>query len=216
MHQVTLKAEKRVKTGKEGNKKLRKEGMVSGVVYGKGLKENVLVKVNAKDMGKALTTSAGARVIFNLEVDDNGKKETYTTMAVDVHKDIYKKVYFNIDFHLISLKEKVTTEVPVNLTGESRGVKLGGMMDQVLRTVTVRALPLDIPESIEYDVTEMDENDQLKAKDLTIGKDVEILDDPEEVIAVVHPPKVAETAGETEGGAVAGVATPETAGVAGE
>jgi large subunit ribosomal protein L25 len=212
MHQVTLKAEKRERTGKQGNKQIRREGMVSGVIYGKGM-ENVLVKVNARDMKKALTTSAGARVIFNLEVDDKGKKETYTTMAIEVDKDIYQKEYYHVDFHHISLKEKVTTEVPVDLVGESRGVKIGGgMMDHVMRTVTIKAFPLDIPESIKYDVTNMNEGEQLKVKDLTLSEKVEVLDDPEESIAIIHPPRVAET----EGGAVAGVATPETAGAAGE
>ncbi len=197
MHQVTLKAEKRDRAGKEACKKIRREGKVPGIVYGKDM-ENVMVQVDAKELRKTLSTHAGTRVIVNLEVQNGKSKEVYTTMIAEIQKDIFQKQYYHVDFHKISLEEKVHTEVPVILVGEAKGVKAGGVLDHLLWSVPVKGLPLDIPEAIEVDITDMKENDHLLVKDLPVNGNLEILEDPEEVVAVIHPPKVVATEGEGE------------------
>lgn len=188
MHQVSLKVKKREKKGKEGCKKFRAEGMVPGIVYGKNF-ENVMVLVDAIEFRKTLTTSAGTRVIINLEVEGQ-KKEVYTTMVTQIQKGTYQKQYIHVDFQKISLDEIVHTEVPVKLMGEAKGVKAGGVMDHLLWTIPVEGLPLDIPESIPADVRHMEEEDHLLVKDLILPDNVKVLIDGEETVAVVHPPRV--------------------------
>lgn len=189
MHQVKLTAQKRVATGKETCKKMRREGFVPGVIYGREF-DNVMVKVDAKELGKTLTTSAGTRVIINLEVTDKDSSEVYTTMTSQIQKDIYKKNYIHVDFHKIALDEKVHADIPVILVGEALGVKTGGVMDHILWKVPVEALPLDLPEKLEYDVTHMVENDHVTVGDLKVGQNVEFLVDDDETIAILHPPRV--------------------------
>lgn len=191
MHQVKLKAEKREKTGKQAAKKIRQAGMVPGVVYGKNF-DSQAIKVDVRDLEQALGTSGGTRVIINLEVSDNGNSETYITMVSEIQKDIYQKNYYHVDFHKITLDEKVECEVPVSLVGEAKGVISGGMLDQIIWNIPVKSLPLDIPEKIEVDISHLDENDQLLVKELPELKNVEILVDPDETVAVVHPPRMLE------------------------
>ncbi|MCD4786174.1 MAG: 50S ribosomal protein L25 [Candidatus Eremiobacteraeota bacterium] len=191
MHQEKLKAIKRTRTGKESCKKNRNEGFIPGVIYGKNF-DNVLVKVDAKELKKTLTTRAGTRVIINLDVENNGESTEYTTMVIEIQKDVFQKRYMHVDFHKISLDELVNTEVPIILRGEAIGVKHGGMMDQILWTVPFEALPLDLPELLEVDISHLDENDTLKVSDLSIKEGVKVLADSEELIAVVHPPRVME------------------------
>ncbi|MFP4497456.1 MAG: 50S ribosomal protein L25 [Vulcanimicrobiota bacterium] len=200
MKQFKFKVQKREKTGKELCKKLRKEGKVPAVIYGKDF-ENILIKLDDHNIRKALTTEAGTRVILNLEVED--EKTEITTMVNEVQKDIYKKNYIHIDFQKISLDEKVQTNVPIRLTGESIGVKGGGVLDHLVWSVPVEGYPLDIPEKIAVDVTDLAEHDRRIASELEIPENIELLIDPDEVIAVVHPPRVIklETAVEGEEGA---------------
>jgi len=199
MQQVSVKGQFRDKEGKEACKKYRAQGLVPGVIYGKNF-QNVSVLVDALEMRKVLTTKAGSRVIINLEVEKGGKKETYTTMVNEIQRDIFQKKYVHVDLQRIALDEIVHTEVPVKLTGEAKGVKNGGILEHLLWTLSIEGLPLDIPESIVVDVTNMEEKDQVLVKDLKLAGNVKILAEPEDAIALVHAPRVvSETAAAAEG-----------------
>lgn len=189
MHQIKLKATKRERKKKQACSKLRNEGHTPGIIYGKDF-DNVMVHLDALDLRKALTTSAGSRVIINLEVEDGKKVDTYTTMVMEIQRDIYQKRYLHVDFHRISLDEIVHMEVPIILTGTAQGVKMGGMLDQLTRTATMEGLPLDLPEKVEVDVSHMEEHDLIYIKDISVGDNVTVLNDPEDAVAVVHPPRV--------------------------
>lgn len=198
MHQVNLKAKLRRKQGKEFCKKVRREGMIPGVIYGKGF-ENIMVKVDTKDLVKTLTTGAGIRVIINLEVEDEQLIGTYTTMVTEIQKDVFQKKYLHADFHRISLDEKVHANIPIFLKGDAKGVKVGGgVLDQVLWKVPIEALPLDLPDKIEVDITNMAEDEHLNVSDLPLPKGAVCLIDPSEMVAVIHPPKVIEESAEEE------------------
>lgn len=197
MHQEKLKVKKRTRTGKESCKKIRNEGFIPGVIYGKDF-ENVLVRVEARELKKTLSTSAGIRVIINLDVEDNGESKEYTTMVIEIQKDVFQKQFMHVDFHRISLDEKVSTEVPIILRGESIGVKQGGMMDQILWRIPLEALPLDLPEKLEVDVSHLNENETLTVSEITIKEGVKCLAEPDELVVVIHPPRVIEEEEEEE------------------
>jgi len=197
MHQEKLKAKTRTRTGKESCKKIRNEGFIPGVIYGKNF-ENVLVRVEAKELLKTLSTGAGIRVIINLEVEDNGESKEYTTMVTEIQKDVFQKRFMHVDFHKISLDERVKSEVPVILRGESVGVKKGGMMDQILWRVPLEALPLELPEQLEVDISHLDENESLTVSELPIEEGIKCLIDPEEIVVIIHPPRVIEEEGAEE------------------
>ena len=210
MHQVNLKAIKREKTGKEFCKKSRREGFVPGVIYGKGF-ENVLVTVDAHELKNILSSPAGTHVIIVLEVDDSEKITEYTTLVSEIQKDVFQKQYYHIDFHKISLNEKVHAEIPVVLKGDSKGVKAGGMMDQLIRIVGVEALPLEMPERLVLDVTELEENQSLRLKDIKLPQGARFLEDLEEMICIIHPPRVMEEETGEEGEAAEGAEAAEAA-----
>jgi len=190
MHQVNLKAKMRDNTGKGFCKKERRSGWVPAVIYGRKL-ENVLVSVDTSEFVKAISSSAGTRVIINLNVEAGTEKKEYTTIISEIQKDVFQKKLFHIDFHRIALNEKTHAEIPVVLKGESKGVKNGGMLDQLVRRVSIEALPLDLPEKIEVDITTLEEGQSITVKDLVLPEGAKALDDANGMIAIIHPPKVA-------------------------
>ena len=203
MHQVNLKSKKRTVTGKEFCKKIRREGFVPGVIYGKGF-ENVHVSVDEKELKKALSSSAGTRVILVMDVADGDKSAEYTTMVMEIQRDIYQKQYYHIDFQKISLDEKVHALIPIILKGDCKGVKEGGMLDQIIRRISIEALPLDMPEKLVLDISNMEENDSFKVSDLVLPEGAICHESLDEMICIVHPPRVAEETTEaTEEAAVA-------------
>ncbi|MCE1248624.1 MAG: 50S ribosomal protein L25 [Firmicutes bacterium] len=190
MHQVNLKAKMRDNTGKNFCKKVRQAGGVPAVIYGNKM-ENVLVSVDTSEFVKAITSSAGTRIIVNLNVESGKETKEYTTMISEIQKDVFQKKYFHIDFHKVSLDEKTHSDVPVTLRGESKGVKNGGMLDQLIWRIQVEALPLDLPEKIEIDITNLEEGQSISVKDIVLPEGVHSLVDASEMIAIVHAPKVA-------------------------
>jgi large subunit ribosomal protein L25 len=193
MHQVNLKAKLRENTGKGFCKKVRKSGSVPAVIYGNKF-ENVVISVDNMEFVKAITSSAGTRVIINLNIESEKETIQHTTIISEIQRDVFQKKYLHVDFHHISLDEVTHAEIPVTLHGESKGVKNGGMLDQLLWRVQIEALPLDLPEKIEIDITNLIEGQSFMVKDLNLPAGVKCLFDAEDIIAIVHPPRVAEEA----------------------
>lgn len=191
MRQVTLKAKSREKTGKEIAKKHRRNGMVPCVVYGRDF-DNLHLLVDEIEMKKVLTTGSGTHVIVNLQVEEEKGTKEYTSLVSEIQKDVFQKKYLHIDFRKISLDKKVKALVPVKPIGLAKGVKDGGIMDQLIREVLVEAFPLDLPERIDVDVTAMKENDSITVADLNLSESVKCMLEPTDMVLIVHPPRVAE------------------------
>lgn len=181
MQKHTLKAEKRIIEGKKVNK-LRLQGLLPANVYGKDIKSESL-QVNLKDFEKTYL-EAGETGIVELITDE---KEPKTTLIRNVQKDPVTGHPLHIDFYNVSLKEKIKVNVPVVQIGESKAVmdKVGALL-QPLSEIEVEALPTDLPENIEVDVSALSEVDQeIKVKDLKVSAGVEVLTDPEEIVIKV-------------------------------
>lgn len=178
-----LKADKRKITGRKV-KKLRQEGKIPANIYGKGVK-STSIEVEEKDFKKVFD-EAGETGIIEISLG----KETRPVLVHNIQVDPITGGALHVDFRQVNLKEKVTAQVPVETTGESPAEKQGlGTAVQYLDEVEVEALPMDLPEVFEVDLTGLTEVDQaIFVKDLPVDKKkVEIKQDPEEIVVKIEP-----------------------------
>jgi large subunit ribosomal protein L25 len=190
MQQTTVKVKPRPATGTRAAKAVRSQGGVPGIVYGKGFGDPLPVVVDAKDLRAALAGHAGSTVL-NLDIEGRG---TTPAIVQDRQLDVITKRLIHVDLHAISMDEVVEAHVPLVLAGTPAGVKEGGILDFVVREVTIEALPTDIPDQITVDVSRLNIFDTIHVRDLTPPPGVTITDDPSEIIVSILPPAKAEEA----------------------
>ncbi|MBM7646463.1 large subunit ribosomal protein L25 [Scopulibacillus daqui] len=179
----TLNVINRDKKKKSITKGLRRKGKIPAIVYGKDI-SNQTIAVDEGDMLRLLRNE-GRNAIIKLELD-NG--QAYSVMAHDIQFDHLKDEIVHIDFVKIDMKSEVDTLVPVTLKGESVGEKEGGIVEQSLVELNVRALPSNIPNHIEADISELKIGDSIRVADISDKLDVEVLNDENDVIASIQPP----------------------------
>jgi len=197
MEKTKLRVELRSDKGKEVNKKFRREGIIPGVLYSPHDKKNLLLKVKNENLSKLIYHKRHG--IINLEINDGEKKSDRLAIIKDIQYNSLKKQIVHIDFYGVTLKEKLTMEVGIELVGEPVGAKEGGILELELREVEIECLPSQIPESIKADISHLKINDHLTAGELDLPKGVELLTEPDRIIASVHPPtKIEEVAKEEE------------------
>jgi large subunit ribosomal protein L25 len=175
----------REQKGKQ-NRQLRRDGLVPGVVYGHG-DEAQAVSTEAKVLEKVYAEAGGNKII-GLKIDDAHQKNA---LIHDVQQDVRTGQLIHADFYLVRMDEKIKTEVPLHFIGESTAVyQQEGTLMRPQETVEIEALPADLPESLEVDISVLDDfSKTITAADLQIPADVELLTDPETLIAKVDPPR---------------------------
>jgi len=193
MDKVSIVVQPRAVTGSRAARRLRKAGLIPGVLYGHG-KEATMFAVEPHALRAALSTGAGTHAV--LEVTVEGHKRAHHAIVKDMELDPVKSTLRHLDLQEIRLDETIETTVAVSFEGEARGVKAGGMLDESTREVTVRGLVTAIPEHLVLDISEMDVNDTAKVGDLVVPEGLEIVDDPEQVLCSVLPPRKVEEEGE--------------------
>lgn len=179
---LELKANKREDSRKSTLNQIRKQGGVVGVIYGKEY-GNENVSVNRMELMKLLRDN-GRNSVFKLDIDG----EKTDVMVHEYQMDTIKNEMIHVDFFAINMKEELDADVAVVTVGEAAGVKNGGIVQQALFEVSVRALPNDIPEMIEVDITDLEINDTLQVKDLKTEASFTINNDPEEAVLSILPP----------------------------
>jgi large subunit ribosomal protein L25 len=197
---MQLLVETREKSGKEENKKLRKAGYVPGIFYSPHYKNNLLLKIPEKELFRFLSDKKHAHGIIDLKIKTGDEKEV-TRLAVikDFQYNSLQRKINHFDFYGITMKEKVTLDVPLILEGESKGVKEGGILDISLREVTIECLPADAPQALTVDISEMGFNDVITLEDVVLPKDVKLLTDINRTVAsVIAPSKIEEEVPEEE------------------
>jgi large subunit ribosomal protein L25 len=188
---ISLEAKPRNERGKNASRRQRAQGLVPVTVYGGG-KETASASIVKREFA-ALLRGHGRNVIFTLNVDGAATPVKIADMQVDP----VKGTLIHMDLMRISLTEKSKFEVTIKTVGESEGVKsLGAILEVVTHSLEVRCLPRDLPSIIEVDVTPLGIGDKFKVGDLKLDGKVEILDDPETVIATVVAPRAEEPAPE--------------------
>lgn len=191
MERVGLKAQIRDGVGKGVARSLRRGGAVPAILYGRGRSPQPLA-VDARALSAALHTHAGLNVLIDLDLADGSRAEPTTVMVREIQRDIFRHHPIHVDFHAISLTERLETRVPIVLKGTAKGIAEGGVVEHHLRDVLVECLPTQIPEQFELDVTELVLGRSLHVSDLVMPEGVTLVTPPEEVIVTVVAPKVIE------------------------
>jgi large subunit ribosomal protein L25 len=188
---ITIVAEPRSSRGKNEARRLRVAGQAPGVLYGAG-GDAVAVAISPKEVNKILRSNTGHNTIFNLSVTGG---ETVPVMVVDWQHDPVKENLLHVDLKRIDLTLRLRVKVPVHTSGEPKGVKLqGGLQELITREVEIECLPDDIPEQFILDATEMSIGDSLRANQIPMTGTMKLLSNPDAVIAHVVSLKAEEVA----------------------
>lgn len=188
MERVSLSAAARAGTGKNTVKKIRKNGLVPAILYGRA-RESLPLAVDRKGLVGALATG-GRNVLIDLTVTHDGESESNTVMIREIQRDHLRREILHVDLHQISLTEKLEARVPVILEGMPEGVASGGgILEPHLREVEIRCLPTQIPDHLTANVAHLAVGDSLHVRDLVVPEGIEVLTPPEEVLVSVVAPK---------------------------
>jgi len=182
---VKLEVQDRESRGSAESRRLRKQGLIPGVLYGRG-KDPHAFCVTERELRRALTGDAGLHAILDVTLDGD---QARPSILKSYQQDPVKGTLTHVDLQEVRLDQAIQARVVVELIGEPVGVTEGGVLSQVNREITVEALPMEIPEHIDLDVTGMAIGDTLRLVDLRLQEGVKFLDDPEEtVLATVTMP----------------------------
>lgn len=184
-------------------KKLRSTGLIPAVIYGR-LAPPQNLQLNTIEFGDAIAEHVSETILMDLTVKDDARPQRLALVQEIQHHPLSRHI-LHVDFHEVAPDEKVTIQVPVETTGESVGVKNGGVLGHVLHRLKVHALPKDLPEVILVDVTALEIGKAIHIGDITAPTGCEILGNKElTVIAVTAPlTEAQETAATTAAGETA-------------
>jgi large subunit ribosomal protein L25 len=187
---VKLEVKARAELGSAEARRLRSQGLIPGVLYGAG-DEATAFCIGERDLRKALTGDHGMHSILDVVVEGDGGKARHAVLKeYQVHPT--KNRLLHVDLHEVRLDRAIQATVIVEGVGEPEGVKVGGVLTQAQREVTVEALPMEIPERLEIDISALEIGDALRVSDLRPPEGVAVLDDPETVLVAVSAPRVEE------------------------
>jgi large subunit ribosomal protein L25 len=174
-----LEAQKREPGTKNAARRVRVAGKIPAVVYGAG-KDAASVAVDPRQVLRILRSESGHNTIFDLALDSDRVK----AMIVDWQFEPIKGTLLHVDLQRIAMDKKLTVTVPVVLKGEAAGVKQeGGILEQLLRGIEVECLPVDIPKSIEVDISHLTFGVGVRVQDLPHSEKLKFLTDPNQMIA---------------------------------
>src|SRR6266513_3261409 len=174
--QVKLKVEPRSATGRSAARRLKARGIVPAVVYG-GKQKSQSLQVSVRDIHAMLSHASGENIVVELEIA--GEKSTRTALLQEVQHSPVGGAVLHVDFHAISMDEKIQADVPLEGLGVATGVKnFGGLLEQNLRALAIECLPRDLPDKITVDVSALNIGDSIHVRDIKL---------PSGVIAKVQP-----------------------------
>ena len=176
-----LNVDIRKEHGTSAARRARLQNKVPAVVYHSGVEATPL-SVDKISLNKALRTG---QMIFEVNVED--KNQFVLVKEIQYHPVTDEIIH--IDFQKVKEDEKISLEVAIRSTGEAQGVKLGGLLVQMLNSVTIKCKPAEIPEFLEIDVTDMEMNTNLFVKDITLPEDVEMITAEDIAVVSVQEPK---------------------------
>ncbi|PKR77502.1 50S ribosomal protein L25/general stress protein Ctc [Halalkalibacillus sediminis] len=181
---ATINAKARNDMRGSNTKKIRKEGLIPAVVYGKE-KEPVTISLDSVELIKKVREE-GKNAVFSLDIEGG---QTLDVMLYDYQSDVIKDELIHADFYQVDMSSEVDVEVYINVEGESMGEKDGGVRQQTMHQINVRATPNNIPEEITVEVSELEIGDSVTVGDLNVTGKYEIMDDEESTIITILPPQ---------------------------
>jgi large subunit ribosomal protein L25 len=195
MAQSQLNVAPRADVGKGGARALRRQGLVPGVVYGKGM-QSCAVAVDPKALDQAVATEAGWNTLITLQGE--GPFAGKVVILKDIQRHPLRRAPIHYDFQAVDLAEKVNVMVPVHVNGKSKGEKLGGQLQIIRHELEVVCLPGNIPTSIDIDVLELNIGDVVHIEDIALPAGVEVPHEVNFTVITVTGHKAEETAAAVE------------------
>ena len=190
--QVKLSARPRSESGRNAVKQVRARGGVPAVIYG-SKDQPANLEVSRREIEALLSHAVGENILVELEIEENGKKSSRLSLIQEVQHHPLRGEVLHVDFHAVSMTEKISADIVVEAFGEPDGVKnFGGLLEQSMRSVTLRCLPQNLPEIIKVDVSALKIGDSIHVRDLPLPEGVEADEDGDLTVFIVAEPAVAE------------------------
>jgi len=193
MEEIRIQAEKRIGTGKGVVRKLRKQGVIPGIIYGKDVAP-LLLTISSRQW-RSVRSHVKSNTIIKIELKDGGSTEERPVMLKDMQRSVIDDAVLHVDFLQVSMERSVQVEVPIHLTGDPEGVVKGGVVEQHLRTIMIESLPGQIPDSIEVDISKLEIGDSIHVREISLPG-IKLLEQPDVAIVGVTPPEKEEAAAE--------------------
>jgi large subunit ribosomal protein L25 len=189
--QVKLMAQRRTVTGRSAVRKLKARGVVPAIIYGAKDKPETL-QVSKRDINAMLSHASGENILVELEIEGDGGKNRLALVQEVQHSPVGGDV-LHIDFHAVSMDEKIQADVPLEVVGTANGVKnFGGLLEQNLRSLAIECLPRDLPDILTVDVSALEIGDSIHVRDIALPTGVTTKIQPELTAFSVLAPTVEE------------------------
>lgn len=193
-----LKVSLRSDRGKGAARKLRREGRIPAILYGRGVVSQPL-SLNPKELREALGNEQGETShLFTLMVEGGGDLDNQLAMLKEIQRDPVHGHYLHIDLQQVFLDQKIRATVPIHFQGKAAGLAKGGILQPGLRTLEVECLPTQIPDYIAVEVSGLEIGDTLHIRDLFVPEGVEPAQASDLLVVTVVPPVVEEVAAPVE------------------
>jgi large subunit ribosomal protein L25 len=174
---VKLAVAERTQLGSPESRRLRKQGLIPGVLYGRS--DPIPITIGERDLRAALGTSAGSHAVLDVEVDGGS---AHSAVLKEFQRDKVRGTIIHVDLQEVRLDQPIQSSVAITLIGDSVGVREGGVLTQITTEVAIEALPLEIPQHLEADVSELGIGDTLRLAQVEVPDTVKVLDDLEETV----------------------------------
>ena len=197
MELIEIKTKIRTTTGNGPARRLRMSGQIPAVLYGPKT-ESVLLSVNKSDLELLFKKGGIGQVVLNLVIQKNGETLTMPAMIKELQTHPVSRNFIHIDFYEIEMDQKITAKIPIVTTGIAKGVELGGVLQIIRRELEVECLPLEVPESIEIDISDLDIGDSIHVGKISLEGEIEILEDDNYTVVTMLSPKLEEEEPEEE------------------
>jgi large subunit ribosomal protein L25 len=189
VEQISISGKVRDKTGRGEARRMRRAGFIPAVLYGRGIDTTHLL-LKEDEFSHSLHKIAGGNILIDLKIE--GETKSRPVIIKEIQQDPVCDRPWHVDLQVVRLDEKIKIKVPVMVKGESPGVKVGGILEHILREIEVECLPRDIPEKIEVNISKLEIGDSIHLKDLIFTSGVVALGDREAAVLSVVPPKAEE------------------------
>lgn len=186
MPEFVIEAEPREASTTNAARRLRRAGKLPAVVYG-GDQEATPIAVDPRKLLEVLKSESGENTVFQIKVGEKSKPDT--VMIFDYQVDPVTHTLIHADLVRIAMDRTIEVEVPIELVGEAKGVKIdGGVLDHTLRDLPVECLPGEIPDELVVDVSALEIGDVIRVADLQVPPGLEVLVEPSQTVVSVVPP----------------------------
>ena len=186
MEAQQISVKKRSIEGSSASRRMRHAGLLPGVIYGIN-SDPLAVELETHAVEQVLHNHASETILLDIDLEGEGG---VSVLLKEVQHHPVSGTLLHVDLQRVAANQTLQVEVSLELVGEPEGVKLGGLLDQVMHTILVECLPADLPETVNMDVSELEIGSALHVSDLKLGNKVVVLSDTDAVVASVSAPKV--------------------------